>query len=496
MNREREEAADGGELRQDLKADGSETDASGVSRRDFLQRGAMLGGAAAVAGGAAGWAMGGASHAEAGEGAAPRNVDGRPPNILFILTDQHRLDGVGAYGMTEVMTPNLDKLAEEGVRFDRFYTAQPVCAPNRATILTGLYPHSHGLLENTWDLTPRVTSMAEMLLPHGYATGYFGKWHLGRDEAQGFETFPYYPNDGRGDRQYFTIDGETRYGTDVITEDVIEFIEEKQDEPFYAYVSYYPPHPPYSVPEEYEEMYRDIYPDDADRRIYYAMCTKVDENIGELLDTLDRLNLRDNTLVVFTTEHGHYFTDDRRWNDHAKRTCHDTAARVPLIMRMPGVIPSGQTTEELICSVDLVQTLMPLLGFEPIRGLQGQDLSGLAKGESAGRDALVMENYPFITRDAPGPWRNAPEWFHEERPIHEERGVMARGGWKLILGASRPPELYQVHEDPEEVNNLWEEMKDSDVARQLCQELLDWAILTGDNTAPHLLRPLGIFSAE
>ena len=404
------------------------------------------------------------------------------PNILFILTDQHRRDAIGAYGKPGVKTPHIDSLGRDGIRFDRAYVAQPVCAPNRASIQSGLYPHAHGLLENTWPLSPRIQTMAEML--EDYDCGYFGKWHLGRQHTQGFDRFPSYPGDGRGDNHYFTIDGAKRYAVDVITDDVIGFMSEQRENPFYAFASYYPPHPPYSVPEKYEDMYRGLFPDDRRRRIYYAMATKVDEQVGRLLRTLDDLGHAENTLVVFTTEHGHFF--NHRWNDHNKRLCYDTAARIPLLMRMPGVIPGGKATSELISSVDLVQTIMSLVGREVPDGLQGKDLSTLARGErDRGREAAFIENFPYIDKgETPGPYPNEPMWGYGE-----ERCVRGRS-WKLILSTVRPPEIYDMDEDPEETNNRWRGMRHLTEAAALTEALHEWAVRTGDNLAPKLIRKI------
>jgi len=418
-------------------------------------------------------------------GASP-SATARPRNVLFILTDQHRQDGVGAYGNPVVKTPHLDQLARGGIRFERSYTAQPVCAPNRASILSGLYPFTHGLRENGWPLSPRTRTLAKMLAAHGYATGYFGKWHLGRGDSQGFATFPNYPGDGRGRDHYYTIDGMRRYATDVLTDDAIGFLRQTRAQPFFLFVSYYPPHPPYSVPPEYEERYRAQFPDDAERRIYYAMCTKVDESIGRLLDALHELGRDRDTLVAFTSEHGHYF--ETRWNDHPKRLCYDTAARVPLLMRLPGVIPAGQVTRELISAVDLVPTILGLVGQPVPEGLQGQDLSGLAKGTAPGRDAAFMINFPFIIRmPRPDPvlkFNTHPDWRHEER------AVVNRAGWKLILSAAREPELYFVPDDPDERNNRFPAMRTSDEVRGLAMQVYRWAIETGDSVAPRLVQDL------
>ncbi len=396
------------------------------------------------------------------------NDSRKKPNILFLLTDQHRWDCIGAYGARDVHTPHLDRLAREGIRFNRLYAAQPVCSPNRAAIITGTYPHTNGVVENKVPLPKSSIALPEMLAPKGYDCGYFGKWHLGRRDA--FETFPEYPNDGRGNNHYFGKGDEKRYGIDVITDDALAFMKKKRDQPFYIYVSYYPPHPPYSVPQEYEERYADV----ASRheRVYMAMCTKVDEQFGRLIDALEEIGKADDTLVIFTSEHGHNF--DRRWNNHDKRLCYDTSARIPLLMRMPGVIPSEQVTDGLISSVDLLPTMLTLIGH-PIPGhVQGQDLSGLARGRrDRGRDYAFIENTPY-------PYN--PDKGRERCVMNEE--------WKLILSTHRDPELIAYHHDPEENTNRYREMADSPLVARLIEQLARWAERTNDDLASELIEKL------
>jgi len=389
-----------------------------------------------------------------------------PPNILFILTDQHRRDGIGAYGNPKIHTPHVDRLAREGVRFNRAYTAQPVCSPNRSSIITGLYPHTSGVWENKVPLPKTSRAMSEMLAPAGYDCGYFGKWHLGRRDA--FATFPDYPNDARGSNHYFGKGDGRRYGVDGITEDAIRFIRQKRSKPFYVYVSFYPPHPPYSVPPAYLERYKGI--EDKNQRTYYAMCTKADEKVGEMLAVLDELGISDKTLVVFTTDHGHNFK--WRWNNHNKRLCYDPSSRIPLVMRMPGAIAPGRQTNGLISSVDLVPTILSLVRQPVPPGLQGRDLSDLARGKTdRGRDYAFIENIPYPFKREKG----------EERCVLDDR-------WKLILSTRRPPELYDLKTDPEEVTNRWAEMEASEVAARLMGELEKWAKETKDELAPKLIQ--------
>ena len=404
----------------------------------------------------------------------------KKPNLLFILTDQHRRDGVGVYGEAEVMTPNIDRIAKEGIRFNQAYTAQPVCAPNRGAMMSGLYPHNHGVIENTWDLDTDVRILPDLYRENGYRTGYFGKWHLGDPARDAWDEMPIYPRDGRGNGHYYEIDGELVYQTEVITPAVVDFMTKDPDQPFVAFASYYPPHPPYSAPKVYEEMYSDIYPDDKRQRIYYAMCTAVDDTVGKLLQALDEHGLAENTLVVFTTEHGHNF--EHRWNFHDKRLCYDISARVPLLMRFPGVIEEGQVSNNLISAVDLYQTMTNLMGLVADPGLDGVNLGNQISGRTdKGRASLVMVNIPFIDKSSE---TNMPDLEKGQ-----ERCVVS-DDWKLILSTVREPELYLTLSDPEEVHNKWDMFKDSVTVADLKLALHYWGKRTKDPLTAELLGKL------
>lgn len=405
----------------------------------------------------------------------------RPPNVLFILTDQHRQDGVGAYGKPGIRTPNLDGLARHGIRFDRAYTAQPVCSPNRASILSGLYPHRHGVRENLWPLSPDVRILPHLLREHGYRCGYFGKWHLGDPARGAYDVMPTYERDGRGGSgqsgwgHYYTVDEKKVYQTEILTKDTIDFIKQSE-QPFYATVSFYPPHPPYSVPPHYEAMYASLYPDDENRRKYYAMCTAIDDAVGRLLDALEDQSLTQNTLVIFTTEHGHHF--DRRWNDHSKRSCYDIAARVPLLMRFPGTIPLGQQSKALFSQVDLFPTIAGLLELPTPEATDGVDQSDLLIGKTEKtRDHLAIVNVPRRDR--------TPEPY--EGTLPDEERCVRTDDWKLILSSTRHPELYRPDDDPDERTNLWDQYKDTDIVTGLKDHLTAWATQTSDSLTSKLL---------
>jgi uncharacterized sulfatase len=233
-------------------------------------------------------------------------------------------------------------------------------------------------------------------------------------------------------------------------------------------VSFYPPHPPYSAPAGYEDRYKDI--ENRKQRTYYAMCTKVDEKVGQLLAVLDELKVAESTLVVFTTEHGHHF--DRRWNNHDKRLCYDTASRIPLLMRMPGTLPAGRNTDGMISSVDLLPTMLMLIDQPFPKGIEGQDLSPLAAGKTnTGREFVFIENIPYPFDREKG----------DERCVRDDR-------WKLILSTVREPEFYDMKQDPSETNNVWKSQKDSPAAKRLIKAMADWAKRTTDPLAPQLLK--------
>ena len=409
---------------------------------------------------------------------APERSAEPEPNILFILVDQQRRDGIGAYGTdSRVITPRLDGLASEGILFNRAYTAQPVCAPNRGSIFSGLYPFNHGCRENTWDLDTKVKLTPDYLRDKGYTSGYFGKWHLGDPARDTFDVMPEYPNDGRGKKHYYVINGEKVYQTVVLSRDVVGFIRKNREKPFFAVLSIYPPHTSYSVPNKYEEMYRKIYPDDSSRRKYYAMCTAVDDAAGRVLDALKEMKLEKNTLVIYTTEHGHYF--DKRWNKHHKRLCYDVSANIPMIMRFPGVIPAGQKSDMLINSVDLTPTMLGLLGHDQPR-LDGRDLSEQVSGKSRNFPAYTaMVNFPYINK------KKSP---HQPMLEKGEERALVQGNFKLILSTVRSPELYDLSADPGERDNLWEARKDSKTVGRMKRALTDWAERTGDKLAPTLLK--------
>ena len=250
-----------------------------------------------------------------------------------------------------------------------------------------------------------------------------------------------------------------------------------RETPFFAVLSMYPPHGPYSVPARYEEMYQDVYPDDKSRRRYYAMCSAVDDAVGRVLTALKKLDLEKDTLVIYTTEHGHYF--DKRWNNHQKRLCYDVSARIPLLMRFPGVIPAGQRSEMLINSGDLTPTLMGLLGNE-VPEVDGLNLSAQIRGESKEFPAYTaMVNVPFINK------KKRP---HQPRVEKGEERAIVYDRYKLILSTVRAPEMYDLTADPGERSSIWKSPDSYEAVGRMRTHFIEWAERTGDTLAPELIR--------
>jgi arylsulfatase A-like enzyme len=417
----------------------------------------------------------------------------QPPNVLFILPDQLRYDALGCNGSPDSITPNLDNLAKNGIRFESPYVTQPVCSACRSSIFTGLYPHKTEVIDNDITLLDHSTCFPKLLHDAGYVTGYVGKWHLGPlgedlrpQSGIAVKTPPFYYDvwkgfNGRGSlwvgeemkKWIAPTNSETEipdfgndepgvYRNDAETDQAIDFIRDHHESPFCLIVNSRAPHTPWSAPLENCLRFKDRvkYP------TYHAMVNRVDENVGRLVATLEELGIRDNTLIVFTSDHGHNFV--YRWNDQPKRCCYDTATRVPLIYHWPEGLRSG-VRSQFSSIADIAPTILDLCGVPVPAGIHGQSLkSQMHDATSSGQDSAYIQNIPY-------------------RPDHDEHGMYERclvtREWNLILSSRRPPELYDRQRDPAEMHNCWGKMGLESVQKNLLERLEERAREIDDGLA-------------
>jgi arylsulfatase A len=390
----------------------------------------------------------------------------RKPNILLILTDDHGWPELGLHGNREIETPNLDRLAGEGVRLNRYYTC-PVCTPTRAALMTGRYPQRTGAIDTYMGRDTMAASevtLAEVLRKAGYATGITGKWHLGR-------YMRYHPNERGFDRffgfwqygfinRYFdspelwegkrpvTTEG---YVTDVLTDEAIRFVEDNRERPFFLYVPFNAPHGPNQAPDALVQKYVRKGLPLTDAQIY-GMIDSIDQNVGRLLGTVDRLGLRDDTLVVFTTDNGFVSSRYTAGLRGKKGSVFEGGIRVPFFARWPGKIPAGKQVAAPVQNIDLFPTLCEI-ARAPLpadRKLDGRSILPLLRnGEGESPHRYLFHQW---TRVRPNPDQN---WA-----VHE-------GRWKLANGL-----LFDLETDPGETRDLAADQPQR--VREMRQAFLDW----------------------
>ncbi len=432
-----------------------------------------------------------------------RRAERRRPNVIYIMTDQQRKDTLGCYSNPKARTPALDKLAAEGTLFTSCYTTQPVCSPCRSSMVTGLFPNVTGVVENKIPLPAKLFSWPRALGQAGYKVGYIGKWHLGTDPVadyfdfwRGFQTGwnhwvkkePFFPQPGESQTAFEKklkdklVDAAPRqsrigrYRPDVETDYAIEFITANRNEPFVCWLSFYPPHTPKTVPEENLALFRGKF-ESKEQDIYYAMVNRLDANIARLMRTVEALGLRENTVVVFTSDHGENFP--HRWNKHHKRLCYDQSANVPLIVSWPGVLPEGKRIDNIISIADLAPTILDLCDVGWPDTLHGKSAKRLLAGDASDwHEDIYMQNTPY-----PEKAKNKAGADIEMR----ERCVITNR-WKLILNTSRKPELYDRTSPTPDKANLFNKPESKKVIADLTRRLAAWGKKTGDKMTAQLIR--------
>jgi arylsulfatase A-like enzyme len=390
-----------------------------------------------------------------------------PPNILFIMPDQWRGMDLGCMGNSQVRTPNIDRLASQGINFTNAVANCPLCTPARAILQTGRYPHENGMQVNDVPLPLNERGLGTILHERNYLTGFVGKWHLhGGVRMPGFvppgprrHGFDFWAanicNHDYFNQQYFRnnptpIHMQT-YEVPAWTDLAIEFLEKAQSgtQPFCLYVDYGPPHDPYQVPPGYEGLYHPagiqlrpnwqpgapVFGLAPDIVGYYSAIACLDTQIGRLLARLNDLGLAQNTIVVFTSDHGDMLGSH---GTYSKRKPWEESVRVPAIMRMPEVIPAGVTSDAPFSHVDMVPTLLGLSGMRPEPQMQGFDYSSYLRGQSS-----TTPTFAHLMMYSQTEGGEFPPW----------RGIRSRK-LKYARFQNKPWMLYDLEHDPYEMNNL------------------------------------------
>ena len=428
-----------------------------------------------------------------------------PPNVIFVFSDQQRYNTMGCTGNSVVKTPALDRLAAEGMLLEQAFSSCPICSPYRAQLMTGRYSHMNGVLDNEYALRRDQTFLAEAFSDAGYRTGYVGKWHLGygpytAEKRVGFDYMAAY-NCGH---DYFTKEfHENEEGpfkiekwapegeTDLAIRFMEQHLEKNEEMPFFMMLSWGPPHWPY---HEYPKEY-DIYdPATVDlppnvpmqmaafaRRELADYCgniTGLDVQMGRLLEWLDQHQLRENTIVCYTSDHGDHLSSHGygkpwdNWLHHTKRaskaTPYEESIHVPFIASCPGRIPAGQKNQTLFSSVDIMPTLLSLAGVPIPAGVQGQDLSHAMLGTDGPEPDSV-----YLQLLGPG-WPHRGDWVGFWRGLRTERWVYAR--WLN----TNEKWLFDREADPFEMRNLVGRPEHAAIEEELELRLQRWLRETDD----------------
>lgn len=403
------------------------------------------------------------------------------PNIIFILADDLGYGDVGFNGQEKIKTPNLDRMAAEGMVFKQFYSGSTVCGPSRAVLMTGQHTGHTTVRGNpTWtlsgnpvDLKDEDITVAEELKRAGYVTGTIGKWGLdetsttGHPNDQGFDYFfghrthgaahHYYPEVLWRNKEKVEMEGNItaqkvgQYSHDMFTTESLEFIEKHRNNPFFLYIAYTIPHSELTVPEDSKLPYKDLgwperpmkpghYHHDPEGNTTYAgMVSRMDRDIGRIISLLKELKLDENTLVIFTSDNGHQF-DNGFFDSNGpyrgkKRDLYEGGIRMPFVARWPGNIKAGMESDHASAFWDFLPTACEIAGIEPEANTDGISFLPTLLGNGQKQES---HNYLY--------W----EFNENEGPIQ----ALLMDQWKGIKGYEKPFELYHLNNDPGEQTNL------------------------------------------
>ncbi|HUT12048.1 MAG TPA: sulfatase, partial [Thermoguttaceae bacterium] len=418
------------------------------------------------------------------------------PNVVFILTDDQRWDQMSCEGHPFLKTPHIDRLADEGARFANMFVTTSLCSPSRASFLSGLYAHSHGVVDNFTDYPADLPSFPRRLQEEGYETAYIGKWHMGEQSDERRPGFDYWVTHA-GQGQYydttFNVNGRQMvkegYYTHRVTDMAIDWLEQEHRKPFLLILGHKAPHTPFTPEKRYLHIYdqvkikypetafalegkpkwveqrlatwhgiygpiygfREKFPDTSPEgvkefaafvRAYTATIKSVDDSVGRIYRTLKETGRLDNTLLIFAGDNG-MFLGEHGMTD--KRTMHEPSIRVPLLARYPELIRPGTVIEPQVLNIDLAPSVLEICGARPLENIHGKSWKPLLGGDAGG-------------------WRKS--WYYEynyekQFPYTPNVRGVRTDRWKYVHyphGDGKPDrhkaELYDLEADPGETNNL------------------------------------------
>jgi arylsulfatase A-like enzyme len=419
----------------------------------------------------------------------------KQPNILFLFSDQHRAQAMSCAGDPNIDTPNLDRLANEGIRFTNAYSNTPLCSPFRASLYTGQYPTTHGVISLQRPLLPQQPYLPEVLQKEGYYTSHMGKWHLSGGECPCHFVSPYFRpgwNEWLGwensnqpfkttycqgnDFQVHVLDG---YQTDALTDLTIEWIKINKDKsPWFHVFSCESPHGPNIAPEPYMKMFSDRkiefrenfgfdHPDKErfkqELRGYYAQVKNLDDNIGRILASLHETDQLDNTIIFYFSDHGD-FMGSHGWRQKSRPE--EESSNIPLIIRHPKKIPSNHVSDALISCVDFMPTILGYLGIECPGSVDGQDFSALLTAKSKQGAEMVFMQYEF------------PYYQEDLNTVYRAIRI---GVWLYVRSLTGDNDkLYDLEQDPFQMENLYTKDDHAEVLKELQKKLAQKCASIGD----------------
>lgn len=439
---------------------------------------------------------------------------GKRRNIIFILSDDHRYDFMSFMGQPAFLqTPNMDRMASGGAHLKNAFVSTSLCSPSRASILTGLYAHKHGVVDNNSRVPEGTIFFPQYLQEAGYETAFIGKWHMGSASdapRAGFDRWVSFRGQGRYYDPILNVDGQRveaqGYVTDLLTDYAIDWMKQDRDQPYFLYLSHKAVHAMFEPAERHQGKYDHVtltYPQsmadteenyrgkprwvkeqrnswhgvdymyhgridfDTFYRRYCETLLGLDESIGRVLDALETTGQAESTLVIYMGDNGFSFGEHGLID---KRQMYEESMRVPLLARCPELIKPGTGVTPMVQNIDIGPTILETAGLTPPTHMDGRSFLPLLKGrEVPWRDTVYYEYY----------WeRNFPQTptVHGVR-TDRHKYMHYHGIWDL-------DELYDLQEDPEELNNLINSPGHQDLVKELKKKMFDWLEQTDGMSIP------------